>query len=52
LGKPRRWTAAQLRLLSQPTPADIIAAVQQWRKDAPPRFRRLLDTRRAGKPRA
>jgi hypothetical protein len=43
LGPPLRRTPEDLDRLSQITEADIEAAQELWRSEAPPRLRRLLD---------
>lgn len=43
LGKPLVWDEAALERLSAVTPEDVALAAEQWRQDAPGRYRRLLD---------
>jgi hypothetical protein len=43
LGRPEPWTNEQIAALAEVSATDVARAKRQWRRDAPPRFKDLLD---------
>ena len=44
-GSAANWTNEQIAALAEVSAGDITRADAQWEKDAPPRFRDLLDAK-------